>query len=109
MKSRLGAALLLAILVTGTVTGCSASAGTGTKVSSDELAKQVSSVLAKQVGQVPDKVVCPDSLPAKKGAKVRCTLTDSGTSYGVSVTAKGGANSDGIVPVHVQVDQKPKG
>ena len=104
MKSPLGAALLLPILVTG----CSASAGTGTKVSSDELAKQVSSVLAKQVGQVPDKVTCPDPLPAKKDANVRCTLTDSGTSYGVTVTAKGGADSVGNVPLHVQVDQKPK-
>lgn len=83
---------------------CSASVG-GSQVSSDDLADQVSTKLAELVGRAPEKVECPDPLEAKVGAEVRCSLTDSGETYGISVTA---TEVDGdTVSFDIQVDEEP--
>lgn len=78
----------------------------GTEVPADELSEQVTSSLAEQVGQEPDAVDCPDPLPAEVGSEVRCTLTDGGTSYGVTVTSAG--EQDGEVSFEVLVDEQPQ-
>jgi hypothetical protein len=95
------------VLTTVALTGCKASVDTR-DVKGEDLAIQVQAALAKQVGQMPEKVECPDDLNAAEGKTVRCTLTDSGTSYGVTVTSKG-VDDDGKVQFAVEVDQKPQG
>lgn len=82
------------------LTACSA------EVPAEELSEQVKSSLAEQVGQEPDEVDCPDPLPAEEGSEVRCTLTDGGTSYGVTVTSTG--EQDGEVSFEVLVDEQPQ-
>ncbi|WP_188079025.1 DUF4333 domain-containing protein [Actinotalea subterranea] len=87
-----------------TLTACSVSVG-GSQVSSDELAEKVSAVLAETVGRAPELVECPDPLKAEAGAEVRCTLTDSGESYGVTVTATDVVDDE--VAIDVEVDAEP--
>lgn len=55
-------------------------------VSQEDVEQQISDALAEQVGQTPDKVECPDDLPAEVGAEMRCTLTAGGESIGLTVT-----------------------
>lgn len=75
---------------------CLASCGTVAKA---DLEKQVSGVMVKAEGHGPDKVVCPDDLPMKKGAKTRCMTTTNDTQVGVTVTA-----SDSSGHMHVKYD-----
>lgn len=96
--------LLAALLLTLALTGCSFSVG-GTRVSSDELAAQVSALLAETVGRAPEVVECPDPLDAEVGAEVRCTLTDGGETYGITVTATEVSGDE--VAIDVQVDEEP--
>ena len=96
------AAALLALALTG----CSAAAGDAS-VPTDTLTDQVSALLEQQVGRAPEQVDCPDPLPAEVGAEVRCTLTDGGVSYGLTVTAD---EVDGTeVTMGVLVDEEPVG
>lgn len=101
---RVTSPLPAALLLTLALTGCSASVG-GSQVSSEELAAQVSTVLAETVGRAPELVECPDPLEAEVGAEVRCTLTDGGETYGISVTATEVAGDQ--VSIDVQVDEEP--
>ena len=55
-------------------------------VSADQVAQKSSDALAALVGQVPDDLTCTEGLPARVDASIRCTLTDGGTSYGVTAT-----------------------
>ena len=96
---RLGVPLLAALAL-----ACTACGGPSA-VTGEQLARQVSDQLTEQVGQKPDKVSCPDDLEAEKGASSRCALTDSGQSYGVTVTTTG-VDGD-TVRFHVQVDKQP--
>lgn len=50
----------------------------------------------------------PRRTSAEQGSTVRCTLTDGGPSYGVNVTVSGEAESDGTVPLQIEVDQEPQ-
>lgn len=75
-------------------------------VAADEVAKQVEERLEKQVGQQADSVTCADDLAAKRGATVRCSLTDDSTTYGV--TAKVTSVDGNHVKFNIQVDQKPE-
>ncbi|BCJ36705.1 hypothetical protein Athai_42080 [Actinocatenispora thailandica] len=99
--NRLGTAAVAAIGAL-LLAGC----GGTSSVSRSEVEKQVSQQLTAQVGRKPDKISCPGSLKAKVGTTMRCTLTDSGKSYGVTVkvTSVDGSN----VKFHIQVDNKPK-
>ncbi|WP_340539795.1 DUF4333 domain-containing protein [Nocardioides sp. GXZ039] len=81
------------------------SGATGAAVPAADVAEQAKQQLAASVGQEPDDVTCVDDLPAEVGATIRCTLTDAGTQYGVTVTA---TEVDGTnVKFDVQVDQEP--
>lgn len=76
------------------------------EVPADELSEQVKTSLTEQVGQEPEKVDCPDPLPAEDGSEVRCTLTHGGTSYGITVTSTG--EQDGQVAFDILVDEQPQ-
>ncbi|WP_211241359.1 DUF4333 domain-containing protein [Pseudonocardia spinosispora] len=61
-------------------------ADTGPSVDKDIVAQQISAQLAAKIGRAPERVSCPENLPVKLGAHVRCTLTDGGQNLGVTVT-----------------------
>lgn len=90
------------------LTGCSVSVGEPDAISGESLARQVSDALAESEGQVPDEIVCPDDLSLEQGSTTRCTLTDGGPTYGVSVRVSGEEESDGTVPLQIEVDQEPQ-
>lgn len=104
MRSRLTATAAAAALAVLALAGCSVSVGSDA-VPTDELEQQVSTVLEQQVGRAPEQIDCPDELDAEVGAETRCTLTDSGESYGVTVTAD--EVQDDRVQMTVEVDQEP--
>ena len=104
-----GASLVTALVLA--TSGCSASGsvsvGETPSVPGDHLAAVVSEQLTKTVGKKPDTVRCPTMKDAKKGSAVRCTLTDAGRTYGVTVTATEVKGSD--VRTDIQVDRTPQG
>lgn len=83
--------------------------GTGGEQSVDkaEVARQGKAALAAQVGKEPDSFSCPENLPARVGATIRCQLADGGQQYGVTVTAKSVVG--GQVNMDFKVDQTPAG
>ncbi|GGQ83419.1 DUF4333 domain-containing protein [Streptomyces althioticus] len=50
------------------------------------VAQAVSDKLTATTGQRPDKVTCPENLPARVGATIRCELTAGSDTLGVTVT-----------------------
>lgn len=56
-------------------------------VSSADLARNLSDALARNVRR-PHSVSCPANLRGIVGASERCTLTDNGVTFGVTVTVK---------------------
>ncbi len=96
---RLLATALLAALVSLGGAACSGSAN----VPRDQVGQQISDQLNQQIGQRPDSVTCPEDLPAKVGASVRCTLKAGTDTLGVTatVTSVEGTN----VKFNIQVDQ----
>lgn len=95
----------VAALVLVLVSACSVSVGNA-QVSTDELETQVSALLAEEVGRAPEQVDCPDPLDAEAGAEVRCTLTDRGATYGITVTATDVVDDE--VALDVVVDAEPQ-
>ncbi|MEB8336905.1 DUF4333 domain-containing protein [Streptomyces endophyticus] len=85
---------------TGTDTG-------GQSVSRAEVARQGKAALTAQVGKAPDAFTCPEDLPAKVGAVIRCQLASEGKQYGVRVTAKSVVN--GQVSMDFKVDDGAAG
>lgn len=86
--------------------GCSGSASVGGGVPSvdrAEVEEQAKTELAKTVGREPEEVSCPGDLPGRVAETMRCTLTDSGTSLGVTVTVTRVDGAD--VKFDVEVDQ----
>ena len=81
---------------------CSFSAGTSVSVDKDELAKKI----AQQVGRAPESVRCPDNLEGEVGATTRCTLDDSGKTYGVDVNVTKVDGTD--VRFDLKVDDRPQ-
>lgn len=82
-------------------------AGCGTpKVAQDKVEDQIGSQLGKQIGHKPDKVSCPDDLTGKKGKTMKCTLTDKGTKYGVTVKVTSVEGKK--VKFDINVDKQPK-
>ncbi|TLS46902.1 DUF4333 domain-containing protein [Streptomyces montanus] len=51
------------------------------------VAQTISDKLAANTGKRPDRVTCPEHLPARVGATIRCRLTAGSDTLGVTVTA----------------------
>ncbi|MCF6471286.1 DUF4333 domain-containing protein [Nonomuraea sp. MG754425] len=51
------------------------------------VAQTISDKLAANSGKRPDRVTCPQHLPARVGATIRCELTAGSDTLGVTVTA----------------------
>ncbi|HKP89986.1 MAG TPA: DUF4333 domain-containing protein [Thermoleophilaceae bacterium] len=95
----LGAAAGLAIALAAT--GCGSN--TLDKATVEQGAKDA---LEKTVGREPQSIKCPKDLDAKVGASQRCTLTDHGTTLGMTVRVTR-VNGD-KASFDVVVDQKPQ-
>ena len=74
-------------------------------VDKDAVAEQISEQLTQQVGRAPESVTCPSDLKGEVGATLRCELTDSGDTYGVTATV---TKVDGTnVKFDIKVDDEP--
>lgn len=73
-----------------------AAAGCGQEVIDEQdLEDEVKRVVAEQVGQDPKEVDCPGDVDAKKGEKMRCTLTaPDGTKVEANVTIESAEGDD---------------
>jgi Domain of unknown function (DUF4333) len=71
----------------------------------NDVAKAISDQLEQQAGKKPDSVNCPDNLKGAQGATLRCTLTDTGQTYGVNVTVT--SVDGGDVKFDFKVDDQP--
>jgi uncharacterized protein DUF4333 len=52
----------------------------------NDVAQGISDQLQQKLGHKPDNVTCPDNLKSVVGTTLRCTFTDAGDTYGVTVT-----------------------
>ncbi|MFE2643185.1 DUF4333 domain-containing protein [Streptomyces nigra] len=59
----------------------------GGAVHKARVAQTISDKLAANTGKRPDRVTCPEHLPARVGATIRCQLTAGSDTLGVTVTA----------------------
>lgn len=59
----------------------------GGAVHKARVAQTISDKLAANSGKRPDRVTCPEHLPARVGATIRCELTAGSDILGVTVTA----------------------
>ncbi|MGX1915788.1 DUF4333 domain-containing protein [Streptomyces phaeochromogenes] len=59
----------------------------GGAVHKARVAQTISDKLAADTGKRPDRVTCPEHLPARVGATIRCELTAGSDTLGVIVTA----------------------
>ncbi|WP_448630628.1 DUF4333 domain-containing protein [Cellulomonas soli] len=75
-------------------------------VSSEKLETRANEMLLEQFGSAPDSVDCPDPLPGRVGAEVRCVLTDGDQRIGFtfSVTELGQGDD---VTLSLVVDDEP--
>jgi Domain of unknown function (DUF4333) len=88
------------------VSGCSGSVEIGdATIQKEKLEQGIADSLEKAVGQRPDSVTCPNSVPAKAGAKVRCVLSAGNVRYGLTATITSYRN--GNAHYKVTVDQQP--
>ncbi|MFI1225616.1 MULTISPECIES: DUF4333 domain-containing protein [unclassified Streptomyces] len=88
-------------------TGTPSAGGGGPAVAKAEVARQGKAALTAQTGQAPDAFSCPEDLPARVNAVVRCQLAADGKQYGVTVTATSVLN--GSVKMSFKVDSTPNG
>ncbi len=70
------------------------------------VAEQITEQLTQQVGRAPESVTCPSDLKGDKGETLQCELTDSGETYGVTVTVTSVQGGD--VKFDFKVDDQPK-
>ncbi|MFF3174548.1 DUF4333 domain-containing protein [Streptomyces sp. NPDC057900] len=87
--------------------GGGGSGGGAKAVDKAEVARQGKAALTAQVGQEPDTFTCPEDLPARVNAVVRCQLGADGKQYGVTATAT--SVVDGRVKMDFKVDDAPSG
>lgn len=59
----------------------------GGAVHKARVAQTISDKLTADAGKRPDRVTCPEHLPARVGATIRCELTAGSDTRGVTVTA----------------------
>ncbi|WP_203748837.1 DUF4333 domain-containing protein [Cellulomonas chitinilytica] len=99
------ASVILSAAVMVVVAGCSAHVDTRF-VPTDELESEASAALEKEYGRAPDAMDCPDELPVRVGAEVRCVLTDGDERYGLTITLteKRGNGKNGF---SIAVDEDP--
>jgi Domain of unknown function (DUF4333) len=92
----------------GVVAVLLALAGCGSQVAARDVAEAVADAVQPRLGERPD-VSCPDDVPAKVGARTRCTLAAEGLDgrYGVTVTVA--TVEDGHARFDVEVDTEPLG
>ena len=81
--------------------GCSSESS----VDKGDLAGEVSRQLADSAGHAPESLTCPEDLPAKVDATAKCSLSDSGQTYGVEVKVTAVDGSD--VKFDIKVDDEP--
>ena len=97
----------LVMAAVATLSACSFSASVGaTSVSKDDVQKQISEKVTEQGGTKPASVTCPADLKGDKGQTLRCQLTDSGETYGVTVTVTSVKGGD--VKFDFKVDDQPQ-
>lgn len=104
-------ALALATAVLA-LTGCSGSVSVGDGssdeppvVSREAVEAQARTELGKSVGREPEEVTCPGDLLGKVGQTMRCMLTDSGTTLGVTIEVTAVQGTD--VAFDIDVDELP--
>jgi len=78
-------------------------AGCSGAVDASDIETQISDQLETQIGEAPDSVDCPEDLPAKEGAEIRCELTLAEETLGVTVTVT--SVQDNTVNFDIQVDE----
>jgi hypothetical protein len=89
------------------LTGCSAHIDTRF-VSSEQVETRSAAALVEGVGQAPDDVDCPDPLPARVGARGRCTITVDDVRIGMTVSlAEPREGTDDEFTLKVKVDDEP--
>lgn len=66
--------------------------------------RQIIEQVSRQIGRAPEWVSCPGDLSGSDGATLRCRLSDSGTTYGVTVTTV----HRGEVTFDIKVDERPE-
>ncbi|MCY7395577.1 MAG: DUF4333 domain-containing protein [Nocardioides sp.] len=106
---RAGAAVAAAVVVTALgLAGCSGSVSVGGDepvVDRAEVEEQARTQLGRTVGREPEDVTCPGNLTGELGETMRCSLTDSGTTLGVTITVTGVERTD--VQFDIDVDEAP--
>ncbi|TFV87136.1 DUF4333 domain-containing protein [Blastococcus sp. CT_GayMR16] len=107
MSRRLRELAVLPFLLAG-LAACSASVGSTSTLSADEVASSAEDALEEQIGVRPT-ISCPEDLEAKVGEEARCTLTggDDPTEYGVTVRVTSVDGNDATFDV--EVDEEPLG
>lgn len=73
-------------------------------IDKDTVADQITQQISSQIGRAPQSVTCPSDLSGEAGATLRCELTDSGKTYGVTVTTV----VRGEVTFDFKVDEEPR-
>ncbi|GAA0896946.1 hypothetical protein GCM10009559_56650 [Pseudonocardia zijingensis] len=101
---RLAVVAGLAAVAVGALSGCQVS--TYAIADGPTVARTATERLTEFAGRAPDAVECADDLDLKVGVSTRCTLTDGGTRYGVTVTVTTVAD-DGNADLDIQVDEEP--
>lgn len=74
-------------------------------VSARDAALEVSAALEARVGRAPEEVTCPDDLTAEAGSSMRCSLTDGGRTYGVTIRVT--EVVDDVANFDIDVDEQP--
>lgn len=104
MRSTLRALTIAAAVL---LAGCSVHVDTRF-VGTDELEEKVVAALTEGAGRAPDSIECPELLPAREGADVRCTITDDDQRIGVTVSVTSLGEGDDV-SLQIDVDDEPLG
>jgi len=100
--------LLTAVVLTGALAGCTASASANRTVSADKFATSVADALEEQVGTRPDVDCGDDAIDVVDGEEVHCDVNTPG--YDVVYDSVSVVNTDDgeDYTVSVTVDSEPK-
>ncbi|MBP1240051.1 hypothetical protein ABID92_002864 [Frigoribacterium sp. PvP120] len=100
--------LLTAVVLTGALAGCTASASANRTVSADKFATSVADALEEQVGTRPDVDCGDDAIDVVDGEEVHCDVNTPG--YDVVYDSVSVVNTDDgeNYTVSVTVDSEPK-
>ena len=73
-------------------------------IGKDTVTRQITEQISRQIGRAPQSVTCPADLSGDEGATLPCELSDSGKTYGVTVTTV----NRGEVTFDIKVDEQPR-